>query len=118
MPDIAVEQEAIAAAIPTALLLLHFHASDVTPTQHVQSKPNRDFALIEALTSEVGLVQNIRSYKKWIPLSVVKKSFLSKESDTKILQSIPFPYEVGIISSYSNRIHIWNGFRIHLILND
>jgi len=33
-----------------------------------------------------------------------KKSFLSKESDTKIFQSIHFAYEVGIISSYSNRI--------------
>ena len=30
------------------------------------------------------------------------KSFLSKESDTKILQSIYFAYEVGTISSYSN----------------
>jgi len=33
-----------------------------------------------------------------------KKSFLSKESDTKILQSIYFAYKVGIISSYSNRM--------------
>jgi len=33
-----------------------------------------------------------------------KKSFLSTESDTKILQSIYFAYKVGIISSYSNRI--------------
>ena len=32
-----------------------------------------------------------------------KKSFLSTESDTKILQSIYFAYKVGIISSYSNR---------------
>jgi len=31
------------------------------------------------------------------------KSFLSTESDTKILQSIYFTYKVGIISSYSNR---------------
>jgi len=30
-----------------------------------------------------------------------KKSFLSKESDTKILQSVYFAYDVGI-SSYSN----------------
>jgi len=60
----------------------------------------------EALTSEVGLLQNIRAYKKWIPLSMEKKSFPSKESDTKILQSMHFAYEVGIISSYSNRIHI------------
>jgi len=34
-----------------------------------------------------------------------KKSFLSKESDTEILQSIYFAYEVGIISSYSSRRH-------------
>jgi len=34
-----------------------------------------------------------------------KRSFLSKESDTlKILQSIYFANDVGIISSYSNRI--------------
>jgi len=33
-----------------------------------------------------------------------KKSFLGKESDTKILQSICFAYDVGIISSYSNRM--------------
>jgi len=32
-----------------------------------------------------------------------KKSFLSTESDTRILQSIYFAYKVGIISSYSNR---------------
>jgi len=31
-----------------------------------------------------------------------KKSFLSTESDTMILQSIYFAYKVGIISSYSN----------------
>jgi len=36
-----------------------------------------------------------------------KKSFLSKESDTKILQCIYFAYKVGIISSYSKIfIHI------------
>ena len=33
-----------------------------------------------------------------------KESFPIKESDTKLLQSIYFAYEVGIISSYSNRI--------------
>jgi len=36
-----------------------------------------------------------------------KKSFFSKESNTKILQSICFAYEVGIIISYSNRIKIF-----------
>jgi len=35
-----------------------------------------------------------------------KKSFLSKESNIKILQSMYFVYDVGIISSYSNRIHL------------
>jgi len=60
----------------------------------------------EALTSEVGLLQNFRAHKKWIPLSIEKKSFLSKESDTEILQSMYFAYEVGIISYYSNKIHI------------
>jgi len=60
----------------------------------------------EALTSEIGLLQNIRAYKKWIPLSMEKRSFPSKESDTKILQSMHFAFEVGIISSYANRIHI------------
>jgi len=60
----------------------------------------------EALTSEVGLLQNFRAYKKWIPLSMEKKSFLSKGSNTEILQSMYFAYEVGIIRSYSKRIHI------------
>jgi len=32
-----------------------------------------------------------------------KKSFLSKGSDTKILQSMYYAYEVDIISSCSNR---------------
>jgi len=57
------------------------------------------------MTFEVGL-QNIRAYKKWIPLSIEKKCFPSEESDTKILQSVHFAYEVGIISSYSSGIHI------------
>jgi len=34
-----------------------------------------------------------------------KKSFLSAESDTMILQSIYFAYKVGIISSKSNRTY-------------
>jgi len=41
----------------------------------------------------------------WLKDTVYRKeSFPSKESDTKLLQSIYFPYEVGVISSYSNRI--------------
>jgi len=38
-----------------------------TPTQHFQSKPSRDFAPTEALTSEVSLLQNFRACKKQIP---------------------------------------------------
>jgi len=33
-----------------------------------------------------------------------KESFPSRASDTALLQSIYFAYEVGVISSYSNRI--------------
>ena len=40
-----------------------------TLPQHVQLKPSRDFALTEALTSEVGLLQNLRAFRKWIPFS-------------------------------------------------
>jgi len=50
-----------------------------------------------ALTSEFGLLLNFRTYKKWIRLSIEKKSFLSKESDTKILQGMYLAYEVGIL---------------------
>jgi len=70
--------------------------------------------LSEALTSEVGLLQNFHAFN-WIPLSMEKKLFLRKESDTKILQSMFFAYVVCIISSYSNRIHILNESRCHLI---
>jgi len=41
------------------------------------------------------------------PVFYGKKSFLSKESDTKILQSVYFAYEVGTISSYlANCAHL------------
>jgi len=43
-----------------------------------------------------------------------KKSFPSKESDTKILQGIYFAYKVGIISSYSNRIKIVDLVKIEM----
>jgi len=36
-----------------------------------------------------------------------KESFPSKESDTKLLQSIYYTYEIGTISSYSNRTCYW-----------
>jgi len=42
-----------------------------------------------------------------------KRSFLSKESDTKNLQSIYFACDVGIISSYSNRICNANNRHCH-----
>ena len=43
-------------------------------------------------------------------LCLLKKSYLSTESDTKILQSIYFAYRVGIISTYSNRIVLSSAF--------
>jgi len=53
------------------------------------------------------VLTNTRSGTKYTTLTVYgKKSFLSTESDTKILQSIYFVYKVGIISSYSNIIYM------------
>jgi len=105
MPSIALEQEVIAAAITTARLLCSSYTL-LMCTNTACSTEAEQRLCSEALTSEVGLLQNIRAYKKWIPLSMEKKSFPRKESDTKILQGMYFAYEVGIISFYSNRIHI------------
>ena len=107
MPSITFEQEVIAAAITTARLL-YCICTLLMCTNTARLTKAEQRLCSEALTSEVGLLQNIRAYKKWIPLYMEKKSFPSKDSDTKILQSMYFAYEVGIISSYSNRIHIWN----------
>jgi len=98
MPRIALGEEVIAAAIATARLLYRIYQL-LMCTNTASSTEAEQWLCSEALTSEVGLLQNIRAYKKWIPLSMEKKSFLSKESDTKILQSMYFAYEVGIISS-------------------
>jgi len=105
MPSIALEQEIIAAAITTARLLCCVYAL-LMCTNTASSTESEQRLCSEALSSVVGLLQNIRAYKKWILLSMEKKSFPSRESDTKILQSMYFAYEVGIISFYSNRIHI------------
>ena len=53
-------------------------------------------ALTKSVTRNIRGVNGNTAYRK--------ESFPSKESDTKLLQSIYFAYEVGIISSYSNRI--------------
>jgi len=42
-----------------------------------------------------------------------KKSFPSKESDTKLLQSTYFAYEIGIINSYSNKTCYWKIAKSH-----
>ena len=85
-----------------ALVILYLHASDV----HQHSKLNRSRATTLLWGTDSSLLQNIRAYKKWIPLFMEQKSFPSKESDTKILQSMHFAYKLGIISSYSNIIYI------------
>jgi len=68
MPNIALEQEVIAAAITIALVLLYLHASDVHQQRNRARSTEAEQRLgSEALTSEVGLLQNVRAYKKWIP---------------------------------------------------
>ena len=57
-------------------------------------------AFFIALTKPV--TQNIRGVTEKHCLT--KRILPSKESDTKLLQSTNFAYEVGVISSYSNRI--------------
>jgi len=57
-------------------------------------------------SSQLGPCKRVYMMHNFKKLKVVyrKKSFVSKESDTKILKSIYFACEVGIIRSYSNRI--------------
>jgi len=69
--NIAVEQAVKADAITIALLMLYLRASDVGYSNTARSIESRSETLLvcsEALTSEVGLSQNFRAYKR-IPLS-------------------------------------------------
>jgi len=68
MPNIALEQEAIAAAI-TIALILYLHACDVHQHYTARSTKAEQRLCSEALTSEVGRLQNFHACKKWIPLS-------------------------------------------------
>jgi len=79
----------IAAVIATARLLYCIYTL-LMCTNTASSTEAEQRLCSEALTSEVGLLKNIRAYKKWIPLSMEKKSFPSKESNTKILQEYVF----------------------------
>ena len=71
--SIALEQEFIAAAntiaLPIQCCICTLQMYTNTACSFVQSRPSRDCALTEALISEVGLLQNFRAYKKWIPFS-------------------------------------------------
>jgi len=101
MPGIALEHRSHPYDCAYSIYTLLIHTNTARSTEAEQRLCS------EALTSEVGLLQNFHTYKKWTLLSMEKKSFLSKESNTKkILQSMYFAYEVGIISSYSYRVHI------------
>jgi len=62
MLNIGLEQEVIAAAITTALVVLYLHVSDVH--QHSTFNEAEQRLCSEALTSEVGLLQSLREYKK------------------------------------------------------
>jgi len=66
MPNVALEEEVIAATI-TIALILYLHVSDVHHTARPTEAEQR--LCSEALTSEEGLLQNFRGYKKWIALS-------------------------------------------------
>jgi len=68
MPNLALEQEVIEAAI-TIELILYLHASDVGYTNTARSTEAEQRLCSEALKSDVGLLQNFRAYKKWISLS-------------------------------------------------
>ena len=63
MPNIALEQEVIAAAMTIGLIFytLMMYTNTARSTEAEQRYCS------EALTSEVGLLQNFRAYKKWIP---------------------------------------------------
>jgi len=67
MPNIALKQEVIAAAITITLIILYLHASNV----HQHSTFNRSRAAMcsDTLISEAGFLQNFSAYKNWSPLS-------------------------------------------------
>jgi len=67
MPNIELEQDVIAAAIKIALVTLIYTLRMCTNTACSIEAEQRLCPV--ALTSEAGLLQNFRAYKKWIPLS-------------------------------------------------
>jgi len=68
MPNIALEEEVIAAAITIALIAYCIYTLLIY-TNTACSTETEQRLCSEALTSDVDLLQNIRAYKKWIPLS-------------------------------------------------
>jgi len=69
MPSIALEQEVIAAVITTARLLCCIYMLLMCTNTGCSTEAEMRLCS-EALTSEEGLLQNIRAHKKWIPLSI------------------------------------------------
>jgi len=65
MPNVALENEAIAAAKAVALLSCIYTLLMYTNTARSTEAEQR--LCSEALTSEVGLLQSLRAYTKWIP---------------------------------------------------
>jgi len=63
MPNIVLEKEVIAAANMIGIYTLLIYTSTARSTEAEQRHCS------EALTSELGLLQNFRAHKKWIPLS-------------------------------------------------
>ena len=68
MPYITLEQKVIAAAITIALVILYSIYTLLMYTNTTRSTEAEQRLCSEALTSEVGLLQNFRAYKMWISL--------------------------------------------------
>jgi len=69
MPNIAVEKEVVAAAITIVLVILCSIYTLLMYTNTAHSTEAEQRLCSEALTSEVGLLQNFRAYNQWIPFS-------------------------------------------------
>jgi len=65
MPDIALEQKVITAAITIALLILYLCASHVH--QHSTFNRSRAGSLLWGTDIRSRFSTNFRSYKKWVP---------------------------------------------------
>jgi len=69
MPNVALEQEVIAAASTSAFVIAYCIYTLLVYTNTARSTEDEQRLSSEALTSKIGLLQNFRACKKWISLS-------------------------------------------------